>query len=185
MENLPKSNCPDKIIKKFLRTRIIVGNKISFAWRLSVLQKIVRNETDVFCLIFEDYPHAVLNFNTVFMLRTESSIFVNARIYLQNYSIHFNSKFTSLNSNHFSRWSVFWVNKCKNSQNVSMSHSLSEQRSGQSRTRLHDAFLLIRCEQVFSHKTPSVNFYPAFSFINFLLFFNILFFKEDFTKINI
>ena len=113
MENFSKLNCPDKILKKFLRTRIIVGNKISFAWRLSVfLQKIVRNETDVFCLIFEDYPHAVLNFNTVFMLRTEASIFVKARIYLQNYSIHFNCKFTSLNSNHFSRWSVFWVNKC-------------------------------------------------------------------------
>ena len=73
----------------------------------------------------------------------------------------------------------------KNSQNVSMSHSLSEQRSGQSRKRLHVAFLLIRCEKVFNHKTPSVNFYPAFSFINFLLFFNILFFKEDFSKINI
>ena len=135
----------------------------------------MRYETDVFCLIFEDYPHAVLNFNTVFMLRTEASIFVNARIYLQNYSIHFNCKFTSLNSNHFSRWSVFWVNKFKNSQNVSMSHSLSEQRSGQSRTRLHDAFLLIRCEQVFNHKTFLLTFFQLFLSL-FSYFFNILFF---------
>ena len=76
-------NCPDKILKKFPRTRIIVGDKNPLHDdSVLFLQKMVRNETDVFCLIFQGYPHAVLNFNTVFMLRTEASAFVNKCAYL-------------------------------------------------------------------------------------------------------